>query len=273
MVPNATSRIHRVGALAVACLAASCAVSAPERAPGAELLACEPPWSSSGLWEAAATREDTPEAHGDGWTFAGSTYAWIARKRGVIDAGGLGIPLDDPDDSVGAFLYVEGERGRWGFIADLSLMSTEDRTSTTTGEVEVDEDTIAAELDLTYRPTEDSTLRFLVGLRLLDSSADLRFPLLPDDHSDVTQVDPVIGAQGTWPLGEGFAFRLRGDIGGFGLASDSTYQALGLFAWEFADDWMLTTGYRVLGWEFDDGHGTRSDIRLSGALLGVALRF
>ena len=267
MTPDATSRTHRVGALAVAWLAVSCINTGSRSAPNLR----ETPWPSTA---SGTTVEGTPATSEDeGWKFAASTYVWLARKRGVVDAGGLGIPLDDPDESAGAFLYAEGEHDRWGFIVDLSLMSTEDRSSTNTGEIVVDEDTIAAELDLTYEPIEDSSLRFLVGLRLLDSTADLRFPLLPNGHTEVTQLDPVIGAQGTWPLGDEFAFRLRGDIGGFGLASKSTYQMLGLFAWEFADDWRLTTGYRVLGWDFDDGHGTRSDIRLSGALLGVALGF
>lgn len=269
MILDATPRTARFGALAAIWLAPGCVDTPPVAPPSPR----EAPWPSFSSRAADPDASATDASSDEEWAFTGSTYAWLARRRGVVDSGGLGIPLDDSDESLGLFAYIEGERERWGFIVDLSLISSQDRSRTSTGTVEVDEDTIAGELDLTYQPMDDSTLRFLFGLRLLDSSSDLRFPLLPDGHTEVTQLDPVIGAQGTWPLGDDFSFRMRADIGGFGLASKSTYQALGLFGWNFADDWTLSAGYRTLGWEFDDGHGTRSDVRLSGALLGIALGF
>ena len=204
------------------------------------------------------------------WQFTASLYLWAPSKRGVIEANNLGIPLDDPDESTGGFFYFEGERGQWGFIADLDTLSSEDRADGPGGEIVVDEDTFVGELDVTYRVNE--TLQFLAGLRVLDSAQDIDFPVLMDVSTDVTQVDPLLGAQGTWSLGESSSFRLRGDIGGFGIDSDLTYQALGVFGWEFAKRWTLTAGYRTLGWEFESD-GVRNDLRLSGPLLGIAASF
>jgi len=207
-----------------------------------------------------------------GWDFAASLYAWLPSKRGVIETSNLAIPLDDPDEATGGFVYFEGERGRWGFAVNLDFLNSEDQVPGLAGPIEVDEDTLIAEIDATFRPAEGSSLQFLAGLRMLDSSQDIRFPILPPTSTDVTQVDPIVGARGTWPLSESFRFRLRGDIGGFGIDSDFTYQMAGLFGWEFARNWSLTGGYRMLGWEFE-ADGVRNDLRLSGPLLGVAASF
>jgi hypothetical protein len=206
------------------------------------------------------------------WEYTTSVYAWIASKNGVVETGNSTIALDDPDESTGLFLYLEGERGRWGFVADLDAISSTDRAGGPAGTIAVEEDTIIGELDVTYRPHENSTLQFLGGLRVLDSAQEIRFPILPDQELDTTQVDPVVGAQGTWTLGERVRFRLRGDIGGFGLDSDFTYQLVSLVGWEFARRWQLVGGYRILGYEFEDD-GVRNDLRLSGILFGLAASF
>ena len=110
-------------------------------------------------------------------------------------------------------------------MADLNLLTSTDRVNSPGGIIEVEEDTVIAEVVATFRPEQDSTLQFLAGLRILDSSQEIRFPILPDTSSDSTQFDPIVGAQGTWDLGERWRFRLRGDIGGLGLDSDFAYQA------------------------------------------------
>ena len=175
--------------------------------------------------------------------------------------------------SAGVFLYLEGEQDRrWGFVADLDLLTSTDRADGPGGTIEIDEDTIIAEVDVTFRPEPDSTLQFLAGVRMLDSSQDIQFPVLPDTSSDTTQFDPVVGAQGTWDLGKRWWFRLRGDVGGFGLDSDLTYQGLGLVGWEFSPRWHATAGYRMIGWEYEDS-GDRVDLQLAGFLFGLAFRF
>ena len=208
----------------------------------------------------------------DTWQLTGSVYLWLASKRGVIELDNVGIPLEDPDESSGLFVYLEAERGRWGLIGDLDLLTSEDRSDIATGTVKIEEDTLIGELDATWRVAEGSSLQFLLGLRVLDTEQDIDRPVLPDVSTDTTQIDPVVGAQGTWPLGERFQFRLRGDVGGFGLDSELTYQMFGVLAWEFVPHWGLTAGYRMLGWEFESD-GVDNDLRLSGLLFGLAASF
>ena len=222
---------------------------------------------------AAPSRDETSApAQESGWAFTGSVYAWLASKRGVIKLDSVGIPLEDPDESSGAFVYLEAQGRNWGVIGDLDLLDTTDRSEIATGTVTVDEESLIGELDATWRSDPSSTLQLLAGLRMLDSDQTIDRPVLPDVTNGVTQVDLVVGAQGSWPLGERFHFRLRGDVGGFGLDSDLTYQMFGVAAWEFVPHWGLTLGWRVLGWEFEDG-GLDNDLRLSGALFGLVARF
>ncbi|MEM6675078.1 MAG: hypothetical protein AAF726_19670 [Planctomycetota bacterium] len=210
--------------------------------------------------------------HSDDWEYVASAYAWFAQKNGSVETDNVVLTLDDPDESTGAFLYFSGRKGNWGFLADFDYISTEDGASAPGGTAVVEEESIIAELDATWSPTQAPTLRILAGIRVLDSEQDIRFPLLPPQTIDTTLIDPVIGAQGTWQLSDTIVFRIRGDIGGFGLDSDFTYQGFGVFAWEFVPHWYATLGYRVLGWEFEDD-GVRNDLRLSGGLLGVAAKF
>ena len=167
----------------------------------------------------------------DQWELTASTYLWLASKNGVVDSA-TNLVLDDPEESTGAFLYFEGEyERRFGFIADIDLLQTEDRVQSVGGDIEIGEDTVIAELDGTWRPDPDSTLQFLAGLRILDSTQDIDFLILPTVTVETTQVDPVIGAQATWQLDDDWRFRLRTDFGGFGIDSDFTYQGIALFAW------------------------------------------
>jgi hypothetical protein len=259
-------------------LLASCA-SSPTANPtpeSATTCAVEPPATVPGVVPASAHAslipEQAPTSQPASWQVTASAYLWLASKRGVIELENVGIPLEDPDESTGAFFYLEAERDRWGLIGDLDLLSSTDRTDIATGTVKVEEDTLIGELDATWRVAEGSSLQLLLGLRVLDSEQDIDRPVLPDVSTDTTQVDPVVGAQGTWPLGESLQFRLRGDVGGFGIDSELTYQMFGVLAWELLPHWSLTAGYRLLGWEFESD-GIDNDLRLSGLLFGLAARF
>jgi len=218
-----------------------------------------------------ATKE--PPSTKSRWEFTISPYLWIAQRSGHVSTDLGTVALDDPDESAAFFLYGEANYERWGLAFDVAAMHSDDEAdSIGGGKIDLDEDTLIVEADVTYRPLEDSSLQFLAGLRVFDDSLDIDFPILPDQKDDVTQWDPVVGAQGTWELGNHFVFRLRGDIGGFGLDSDLTYQGLALLAWEFLPHWYLSGGYRLLGYKYDDGDN-ENDWRLDGFLIGLAARF
>ena len=110
--------------------------------------------------------------------------------------------------------------------------------------------------------------------------ADIRGPgILPTERSrSGTQDwwDPIVGASLTLPLGKHFSFSVRGDIGGFGVGSDFTWQAFPYFSWQFAQWGSLQAGYRWLYMDYETGSGTshfRYDRLNQGPQLGITFSF
>ena len=70
--------------------------------------------------------------------------------------------------------------------------------------------------------------------------------------------------------------RLYGDIGGFGVGSDFTWQALGVIDYWPWENVGLSVGYRGLEYRFDDDTGTKKfdvDLLLHGPIFGLSFRW
>jgi len=93
-------------------------------------------------------------------------------------------------------------------------------------------------------------------------------------------IDPVVGLQTIWALGERWDLTLTGDVGGTSTSSDYSWQALGAIGYRFgllaANDAALRLGYRALHQKFEDGNGRNEfewDITMHGPIIGLAIRF
>lgn len=73
-------------------------------------------------------------------------------------------------------------------------------------------------------------------------------------------------------MGEQVYFRAAGDIGGFGAASDLTWQAMAGFGWRFSENGGAFLGYRAIGTDYEDG-GFTYDMVVHGPLLGLEFVF
>jgi len=110
--------------------------------------------------------------------------------------------------------------------------------------------------------------------------ADLRGPgILPTERTrSGTQDwwDPIVGANLSLPLSKKFSFNVRGDIGGFGVGSDLTWQAFPYLSWQFTRWGSLQAGYRWLYMDYETGSGTshfKYDMLNQGPQLGVTFSF
>jgi opacity protein-like surface antigen len=65
---------------------------------------------------------------------------------------------------------------------------------------------------------------------------------------------------------------LYGDVGGFGVGSDSTYQAIGGVVWQFSQRFSASAGYRYLYQDFEDD-GFVWDMAMHGPFLGLGVKF
>lgn len=136
-----------------------------------------------------------------------------------------------------------------------------------------------------YQPTEQTlSIEPLAGVRYtnLRGELDIKFPALntkisPDDRKD--WFDPFIGARTILKLTEEIDLQLRGDVGGFGVGSDFTWQAAGVLTHEFSlfgKTARAIAGYRALYQDYEDGSGGNKfkwDATLHGPILGLTVQF
>jgi hypothetical protein len=246
----------------------------------------------------AAHAQMSAAAGGEGWSFDFTPYLWGAGMDGSVQAGEL--PAIDVDMSfsdildhldtglMGAF---EARKGRWGFLFDAIAMKIEDSGSATrTGSgpvgatasadalLEVKQTTYAAAV--AYRLTEGrAPLDLVGGLRYLEIEADARI-----DGSLFAQggtvarsakrswTDPYVGLRLQQPLAERWTLVSYADIGGFGVGSDFTWQALLGTSYDFSKAIAGRAGYRMQGVDYDKD-GFAYDMLYSGLYFALGIRF
>ena len=84
--------------------------------------------------------------------------------------------------------------------------------------------------------------------------------------------DPFIGLRGRYNLNDRFYATVRGDIGGFGIGSDLTWQAEGALGCQLTPRIFAEAGYRALSIDYDKD-GLLYDVILHGAQLTVGIEF
>jgi hypothetical protein len=96
----------------------------------------------------------------------------------------------------------------------------------------------------------------------------------------VTWVDPLVGARIRHQLSPTWNFALSGDVGGFGVGSQFSWQAIALVEHEIhrskAISWNAMLGYKALNANYSQGSGLtlyNFDMTIHGPILGVTARF
>jgi hypothetical protein len=269
---------------------------------------CAPPaWSH----DAAATTDTSPFAD---WTFTVTPYLWGFFMTGDIGAAGRETSVDtslfdlfENNDSVlGIEVNLQARNGPWTLLVDPTWLRVQDdfHVSGDLG-AEIDGDVtantwiidvmvlrevwrmdIGAPVVEKGMPRRGLALDLLGGTRIqvLDLDADLDVstpgPIFDDlSHQlDNTQswADPVVGARGIWDVTDRIHLVLRGDIGGFHVASDLTSEMWANLAYDFrmfGRSAFATAGYRALYTDYDEDGGFLMQTWLHGPTIGVGMRF
>lgn len=125
----------------------------------------------------------------------------------------------------------------------------------------------------------------------LDVAANLQF-LLPRrtftvsgtrayaSSGDVTWVDPMVGLRLRHQFVPGQELTLSGDVGGFGVGSEFSWQAVGAYRFHIGQawgaNWSGMLGYRALYVDYEKGAGDtlyRFDMLQHGPIAGMSARF
>ena len=205
---------------------------------------------------------------------------WAASINGTAAIGGDEVPAPDPDYSffsldnlsgvASATFTAHGEQ--WGGLFDFLYVEFEDTvlqgsvlqaTPKLNGRI--------LELAGTYRPASVNDFQIIAGLRRQDIDVDLAiFNRTPQASVDWT--DPFVGVIYTPALTNKLYLGLRGDIGGFGIASDLAINAEAMLRYQFGDTFSFKFGYRYLKVDFEDS-SLVYDISLDGLLFGLGIAF
>lgn len=251
------------------------------------------------LWSCAAVliiigsipvrAQEGSEPAADAWSFTLTPYLWFASLEGDVGVSSRLPPASvdaDFDDIVenadfAFMLTAEARRGRLGVVGDvvyLSLSAGGDTPGALFGDAKAEFDTLFATVGGFYRAVavDRLDLDVVAGARIwyLDTELDLSTGLLPGREAgeDELWADPLVGLRWHTRLGRGFFIAGAADVGGFGVASDSTWELLGTLGYQFSDWFAARAGYRHLEVDYEDG-GFVWDVDLSGPILGASFRF
>jgi len=222
-----------------------------------------------------ARAEDESET-GWKWRWA-PIYLWAIQLEGEASTGppnlAIDIDLSDVSDAIdGAFITNFGgiKDNRWGFMVDFNWIDI----SGNQGQINVEFEAINAEVNGFYRvPIETGAIDWLLGVRYYS----YEFKLSPTAiAADEEWADPVVGVRWSVPFADNWSLLLRGDVGGFGVGSDFTWQARAIVDWQPWKHASIDAGLRALAVDYETGSGSdrfKYDGTTWGPVFGFSIKW
>jgi len=227
------------------------------------------------------------------WEFLVAPYFVAANITGTSQVGRLpntdiDIGTDDILENLrfGGMLRTEIlYRQQFGAMVDIAYMNLGTATDTPRGggRIRVGVSQLILEGMGFYRAyaTPQTSIDIYAGGRYWDIDLDLDATGTRGGTFDITRgddwIDPVIGARIFHQINTKWSVNARGDVGGFGAASDFTWNVQAGAGYHFNKTWSAHLQYKALGVDYDNGKsGSASfayDTITHGPLLGVAARF
>ncbi len=150
-----------------------------------------------------------------------------------------------------------------------------------------------------FRLAEKTAVDGLLGVRYWHASTDINLAFTatgairsPEDTGlsrsgnlarastgSMDWADPILGVVVRHEVAPQHSLRFRGDVGGFGVGSQFTWQTFGGYSYEFSSgstSWSAVAGYRALGINYSAGSGAdyrNINLVLHGPVLGVRTKF
>jgi hypothetical protein len=250
------------------------------------------------IFGAAPSYAQTSSGTANNWSFEVTPYLWGAAMKGDTQAGNL--PRTSVDMSFSDILDVfdfglmgafEARKGRLGLYFDAIYIKVSDSatarrtgpgpigaTLTATADAKL-EQTMLAFAGM-YRAVEGNTpVDVLAGARYTDLEVDANIGASLFARTGVVKrtgskdwVDPFIGLRVQLPIADRWKLVGYADVGGFGVGSDSTWQAAAGIHYDFSTTLNAKFGYRRLSIDYDKNNFLY-DMKLDGLYFGLGIRF
>ncbi len=210
------------------------------------------------------------------WAMGMDGQATIGENISQID-----VDFDQITDKLEAVFIVHFEgmhESNFGFLTDINYVSLGGSQSLpNTATLDVNMDMTIAELSGFYRiQNEEDAFDLIAGVRYVNIDMGLKINSITALNPQIDWTDPLIGARWIRDINEEWSLLVRGDIGGFGVSSDFTWQALALAEWKPYEHTSFIAGYRVLDIDYEEGSGAQYfqyDVRSQGPLVGINFRW
>ena len=224
----------------------------------------------------------------DKWEFIIAPYALVPYIDGDTSVGRVeGAELDvGPKDIIenldlGAMIQLEAHHeSGYGISLAYNFMDLGGGATDPSGMVSLDADIYQGILEGygIYRVNTDrGPLDFYGGVRWWDMDVEIKINSSQVVDNNADWVDPVVGLRWMPQIADNWHLILKGDIGGFGAASDFTWNLQGGIIWDATDYLSLVFQYRALSVDYSTGTvGTPDrfayDTITHGPLFGLAFR-
>jgi opacity protein-like surface antigen len=246
------------------------------------------PLTPSTASTADSPAKDPPQ---DLWSIDVVPYLWLPTYSGTFDLPGTpaalpGLQGTTADSfstslSVVAMLSMRARYRDVGLYFDgawLRLDTEGDSASAAYSGTEITSDLAYGMGAVTYRLPQLGRLKsdLHAGARAWYASNEIEFKAGTEPgfttKDSRSWTDPLFGASFRYELGRRWYAVGLGDVGGFGVGSDLSWNVYGGIGYQFTDWFSTVLGYRYLHVDYED-NGFLMDANVHGLFLGLGLHF
>ena len=225
---------------------------------------------------------------GDKWDFIIAPYALLPNITGDASVGALeGADVDVGTTDIlenlelGGMIQFEAlHESGYGVIMAYNFMDLGGKVTGPGGQNSLGADIFQGIFEGygMYRVKMDrGPLDLYGGVRWWDMDVDVNVSGVQKVKSREDWVDPVVGVRWMPQITDNWHVIVKGDIGGFGISSDFTWNLQGGFVWDATDYLSLVFQYRALSVDYSNGTvGTSDrfayDTITHGPMFGLAFR-
>lgn len=240
------------------------------------------------VFMAAPAAAQSPPPAADSWSFTLSPYVWFSGLSGeVTTRAGTESFAADFGDIFGTMKFsamglAEARRGNVSLLLDTFYINLQQGVPVpghggySGASARTRSAQVAAIGLYTLAEGQSSRLEIGGGVRAwwFDTELTLDAGRLPGRSVDnsTNWVDPIIAARGALRLTDTLSFTAYGDVGGFGVGSEFTWQVMATLDWSINDRLSVSAGYRHVHIDYEKSNSTIG-MEMSGPIIGASYRF